>query len=221
MTPKSFLKYCYYRFIQRDVHMASYTAWRDYDGDTNLRYDYVLGLDSLVIDAGGYRGDFAAEIHKRSGCFVIVFEPVPEYFEAIGRRFHDMVGVEVVPAGLSDRNEVCQLTVSGSSSSTYASRSDDASTVAVNMVSIDDFLVQRGIGRVDLLKLNIEGGEFVVLDSLVRTGQIEKIVNLQVQFHAFVEDAEAKRALLRRQLAQTHRLVWDYPFVWESWALKS
>ena len=41
-----------------------------------LRYKYPLTKDSVVLDVGGYKGTFAAEIVRRYGCHVYVFEPV-------------------------------------------------------------------------------------------------------------------------------------------------
>ena len=135
------------------------------------------------------------------------------------RRFRDVAEVEVIPAGLSDRAEFCELTVSGSSSSRFARSEKGAATVRVEMISLDAFLSDRGIQRIDLLKLNIEGGEFAVLDALIRSGWIKSVDNLQVQFHSFVEGAESKRAHLQKCLSETHVKTWDYPFVWENWSL--
>jgi hypothetical protein len=40
------------------------------------RYDYPLTPDSFVIDAGGYEGNWAAEINHKYRAHVLVFEPV-------------------------------------------------------------------------------------------------------------------------------------------------
>ena len=71
----------------------------------------------------------------------------------------------------------------------------------------------------DLLKLNIEGGEFSVLEALLDRDLVKKIGNIQVQFHGCIPDAAARRDKIRERLAATHHLTYDAPFVWENWEL--
>jgi hypothetical protein len=43
--------------------------------------DFDLNAESLVLDVGGYRGDWALEILCKYGSRIEVFEPVPEFYE--------------------------------------------------------------------------------------------------------------------------------------------
>ena len=74
------------------------------------------------------------------------------------------------------------------------------------------------LGRVDLMKINIEGSEYPLLRRLIETTLIQQIDNIQVQFHDFVDDAARQRDELRRQLEPTNDETWCYEFVWENWA---
>lgn len=49
---------------------------------------------------------------------------------------------------------------------------------------------------------------------------IKNIGNLQIQFHNFVDNAEEKREVIRKQLSLTHELTYDYYFIWENWELR-
>jgi hypothetical protein len=69
----------------------------------------------------------------------------------------------------------------------------------------------------DLVKLNIEGGEYALLERLIATEHIKRIRDLQVQFHLNVPNARRRYRSIARALRKTHRLAWRYPFVWESW----
>ena len=56
----------------------------------------------------------------------------------------------------------------------------------------------------------------------IRSGlgkNVRRIKKLQVQYHLNVPDAVEKRQSLRSRLAQTHRELYCYPFVWEAWEL--
>jgi hypothetical protein len=87
----------------------------------------------------------------------------------------------------------------------------------VRLRAFADFFAETGLAKVDLLKVNIEGGEFPLLDHLIASGLINNVIHLQVQFHDFFPDAMARRERLRQQLTLTHVEQWNFPFIWESW----
>jgi hypothetical protein len=72
---------------------------------------------------------------------------------------------------------------------------------------------------VDLMKVNIEGAEFDLLDHMLEKGCMPMIGNLQVQFHRFVPNAPSRRRTLRSSLKLTHELTYEFYFVWENWRL--
>ena len=72
-----------------------------------------------------------------------------------------------------------------------------------------------------MIKVNIEGGEYDLLEFLIDSNYIEIIDNIQVQFHDFIPDAEERMKNIHKKLEKTHFLTWQYPFVWENWQLKS
>ena len=67
------------------------------------------------------------------------------------------------------------------------------------------------------MKLNIEGAEFEVFDRLIETGLHDRIDCFLIQFHEYQATAREHRERIRSVLAKTHRLVWDFPMVWERW----
>jgi hypothetical protein len=91
----------------------------------------------------------------------------------------------------------------------------------ISLVSILDFIKEHNIHTVDLLKLNIEGGEYSLLESVIKDGNIKVFKNIQVQFHDFVIDnARVRMRNIQRELAKTHQLTYQFEFVWENWQLK-
>jgi len=75
-----------------------------------------------------------------------------------------------------------------------------------------------GHDSIDLLKMNIEGGEFPLLERLLDAGLMPRIKRLQIQFHEFVPDAHARRAALVARMEETHQRQWNYDWVWECWS---
>ena len=46
---------------------------------------------------------------------------------------------------------------------------------------------------------------------------IEIFTDIQVQFHNFIPDAENLRNRLQEKLLKTHKLTYNFDFVWENW----
>ena len=74
--------------------------------------------------------------------------------------------------------------------------------------------------KIDLIKINIEGEEFAVLDTLYKNNMLSRITDLQIQTHPFVNDARAKYMTMDYQLNTTHKKTYFYPWIWENWTLR-
>ena len=73
------------------------------------------------------------------------------------------------------------------------------------------------IKNIDLIKINIEGGEYPLLKHIADKNELAIIDEYQIQFHNFVEGAGSKRNNLIDKLSKTHKRTWCYKFVWENW----
>jgi len=191
--------------------------WRRIDGDRTLRLDYDLDTDAVVFDVGGYEGQWASDIVAMYGCRVEVFEPVPAFAERIARRFARNPLVTVHACGLGVADGSVTLAVSGDASSHARDGLDREGGVTAELRSVDAVFPELARSGVDLMKINIEGAEYELLEHLVVTGLVERVRDLQVQFHAFVPDAERRMEALRAGLARTHHPTYQYDFMWESW----
>lgn len=195
--------------------------WFSLKGDETLRLDYPLDSSSVVFDAGGYEGDFAAAIHERYGCTVHVFEPVEAFYDFLRKRFVGNDRVIVHPFGLGGRTETVTMNLEANGSSHVKGGDTSKGTIKAEIVSFSDFIQQEGIQKVDLMKVNIEGAEFDLLDHMLVKGCLPMIGNLQVQFHRFVPDAARRRRAIRNHLKLTHEPTYEFYFVWENWRRRS
>lgn len=188
-------------------------AWRALSPNERLRYEYDLGPGSTVVDIGGYLGDFATEITARFSARVHVYEPIPKYCDIIERRLGANPKISIVCAGLGDADELMPMCTAGESTSAHQGPAD----TTVQIRAFDDEMKRLKIEHIDLLKMNIEGGEYALLNHMIDTNWIDRIGNLQVQFHDFVPHAESQRESLRKRLSRTHQATYCVPFVWENW----
>lgn len=208
----------YYVHVKNDQKNISFKQFQEKDGE-NLRLDYPLGRDAIVLDVGGYLGDFAADIVCKYGCRVIVFEPVGLYAEKISDRFKFNNSVIVVQAGLGGVEREDYITIAGMESGVFESKPESNSQKEkIKILSIVDYLKAQDYQRIDLLKINIEGGEYELMLSLLEHPELmNKIRFLQIQFHDFITDAVNLRNEIQEKLSETHQMMWEFPFIWESW----
>ncbi len=175
------------------------------------RYDYDLSAASVVLDAGAFEGTFSREISRQFGCRVFAFEPIRRYYEIACAQQAPAVRVFNFGLGAGDRTET--ISIRGDGSSILL---DGEETEQVEIRGLERALDELGLRHIDLLKLNVEGCEYEILEHAVSTGLVERFENIQVQFHAFVPDAERRREAIRTELSRTHRPTLDHPFLWES-----
>ncbi len=206
----------YRQYILRDQFLINAARWVKDDGDRTHRLNYPLTEESVVMDLGGYHGDFAAAIYEKYGCQVYIFEPVQRFYHSCVARFKTNPRIICLNYGLSAQDETLNIGLAENASSFVASATQD-SVEMVKVRSVVCCIRELSIKRIDLMKINIEGGEFDVLPAMILSGDIKKVNFLQVQFHGFVENAVARRSTIRSHLEKSHAEMWNYEFVWESW----
>lgn len=210
----------YYRWvIFGDKFLPEVKRWRKEQSDGNLRLDYELDKNSIVFDVGGYEGSWASEIYQKFESSIFIFEPVPEFAEDIKRKFIGNNKIQVLAYGLSDKNDKLLITLGGDNSSFYINSKSSTISAEIREFS-NELLASLGVEKIDLMKINIEGGEYDLLENMINNGTIKLVKNLQVQFHNFVPNAINRRNKIRQQLGFSHQETWCYEFVWENWVLR-
>lgn len=191
-----------------------FMAWFRDSSAKPLRLEYDLERTSVVVDLGGYEGQWASDIFSMYQCRILIFEPVERFADAIRKRFAKNPQMTVYQFGLAAQEGTAELSLDENASSAFKT-GERAETV--RLVPAVSFFKENGISHIDLIKINIEGGEFDLLEHLIETDFIKNIDNIQVQFHSFVPDAERRMRAIQESLAKTHHLTYQYPFVWENW----
>lgn len=194
---------------------ARVLPWVYINGDATLRLNYKLNRQSVIYDVGGYKGEWATPMSELFGCKIKIFEPVAPFVKDLKKMFARKPSVEIFPFGLGGENRTEKIGVDWEASSIFKAGNN------TEKIKILDVSKVMGDEIVDLMKINIEGGEYELLNRLVDTGQIGQVRNIQVQFHDFVPGAHQKRRKLQSRLQKTHHLTYCYPFVWENWEINA
>ena len=198
-----------------DEIFRSHQKWIRQNPLDELRFQYNLPSGANILDVGGYAGDFTARYLELFNANVTVFEPIPGFAFQIKQRFANDSRVRVYEAGLSDKDEMVKFDLDADSSGFFGV--SGSQMVQVTLWDVERILSQFGTEEWHLAKLNIEGGEYALLNRLIDTGRIKSIEHIQVQFHLNIPDARKRYKQLAKRLQQTHKVQWRYPFVWESW----
>lgn len=196
--------------------------WYKDNNEKKLRYDYPLDSEAIVLDIGGYEGDFASEIFSRYQAKIYVFEPVKRYVDVLNDRFKLNKSIKIIPFGLGAKTESLKINVMDEASSYNRTESIHKRGVEepISIIDVEDFFQKNSINRVGLIKINIEGGEYDLLDRMIEKKYIPKCENIQVQFHDFYPNFNVRYEKIKNELEKTHKLTYNYPFVWENWELK-
>ena len=203
-----------------DTQFREVERWYKEDPRGLKRSEFsFLTPDSIVFDLGGYLGEWTSNLYSRYNCNVHIFEPVKEYADVIAHRFAKNPKIKVVQAGLASADLKTRITLDEFESK-VVEESSTHRTEEIELISFTRYLAENNIRTVDLVKSNIEGAEYDLLEHLLSTGQIGSINHLLIQFHNFEKDAAQRRDRIRAGLSSQFNEVFNYPFVWESWQRK-
>lgn len=196
--------------------------------DPAILVDANVPQGAVVLDVGAFEGSWASRVLARldegaerpHDVLIHAFEPEAG---AVDRMRSSPVGhdprVAIHPFGLAGRTRVESLIMAGPGSTVldHDATGSGGDRVTVELRDVDEVLRDLGVERVHFAKVNIEGGEYELIDRLHETGWLARMGPVIVQFHEFAPHAHRARRRNRRQLAHTHRRTWAYGWVYERW----
>jgi len=206
-------------------HEKRVKKWQDADNDVRLRTDYPkLNQDSLVLDLGGFYGDFAIHMNQKYGAHCHIFEVIPDLCNRISKAINGNPKLHLHRFGLAKSTREERLFLAQEGSSIFSHRANNkGDEIFISLQDASVWLDSNISGvMIDLIKINIEGGEYELLEHLITTGKINQIKNIQVQFHEdVIPNAQHRMESIQKNLSKTHSLTFQEIFIWENWELKS
>lgn len=167
----------------------------------------VLGPQDTVVDVGANEGYFSVLAGKiiKTGR-VLAFEPQQRLVDIIVRNaeLNSLNNVVLFPIALSDSigEAVFHLSLSTNtgSSSFYKSWKSPTKKQRVNTNSLDECLLQQGVDKVRLIKIDCEGGEIKVVPGLLQSLRRGLIDMMLLEYHEGIIGWEQVRKLHRSVL---------------------
>ncbi len=194
--------------------------WNAAKGDIILRLEDPLNKDSVVFDVGAYKGSWSDAIYRQYEPNIYLFEPVKEQSTLLLSKYKNSPRIKVFSFGLAGEDKEAYIHYEGKNKDSASAYGANKIGEKIYMRSFDTVLKDLGIEKVDLMKINIEGLEYELMESIIRHGLLKRVIHYQIQFHSFVDDSVRRRDAIQKELSLHYDLSYDFPFVWEGWSLK-
>lgn len=163
---ETFFVSCYYhddytkRIVEALVPFTNDGPYGYQDGD----FDVTVKQNDIVIDAGAWIGDFSAYAASK-GALVYAFEPTPEVHDILKSTAALNKTIIPVQKGLGDKK--CEMPfyvddTAGGCNSLYR-RIENTFKTTVQISTLDEFVEETGLKRIDFIKADIEGAERLML----------------------------------------------------------
>ena len=204
--------------IATEFHGSSYGGWAIAKNSLNQ--------DSVVYSIGiGQDASFDQSLMDRYGLRVYAYDPTPKSIEWVRSNLQDERFL-FQPIALSDNDGVLNFHEPDPKAADQVSASvhqchDASKSFEVPCQTLRTMFDANGHASCDILKMDIEGAEYPVLEQLCKSGLIGKVKQLLVEFHHFftgigIEKTNSTVRELRRsgfKIAWISRTNHEYLFV--------
>jgi FkbM family methyltransferase len=163
---------------------------KGFEFNTISKYTNLLFKGANVLDIGANVGLFSllgSELVGDKGR-IWAFEPSKKTYDALveNLKLNNCYNVEAFQYAVSDREGFVNLTKPEGNEDAYNHMQFDTEGNPVNigvdtvkMIRVDDFLSHKGITKIDVIKIDVEGAEYLSLtgaDKLFRSGVLPTII---------------------------------------------
>jgi FkbM family methyltransferase len=142
-----------------------------------------LGPQSVVLDLGAHLGEFSSELNQRFGCQCYAVEALASLYGQIPEspkilKFNYAIGAQDGPVDFFIADNI-----EGNSIRNLTGQSKKS--IQIPGITLEKFLAKNSLAIIDLLKLDIEGAEIDVIDSL-KDATLKNFKQITIEFHDFV-----------------------------------
>lgn len=183
-------------------------------GDQNFRYGFDCKREGVILDVGAFQGEFA-KFHSETADRVVCFETNKTAINALHKRFEGYRNVQICEFGIGSKTFKGRMIGEGPGAS--IALDDSADVIIRDVVSVFEEL---NLNEVTLMKVNIEGGEFDLIQALCDSGLILNIRELHIQAHDFADMNLNNYLSMHRTLSVHFNLIRSFPYVWDFWVRK-
>jgi len=172
-----------FRIVRRNgiryiLDLSEYMEWVIYFSlgveERSSLFDLVK-KDMVILDVGTNVGETLLNFARLTGTngMVYGFEPVNENYEKCRRNIslNAFMNISVSQKALSDKTETLYFapSVNNNSGGIFMNKENGSNEHSASAITLDDFISEKKINRVDLIKIDVEGFEYHVLKGAIQT----------------------------------------------------
>ena len=132
-----------------------------------LKHFHHRDEEIFIVYIGTYRGDFTSHlIHNFPRARAILFEPTPNSFSSLLKKFADTPPVKVINCAISnyEGDDVFYLLEDGATNSLLHPVNESSSEIKISVTTLDNYWQEKSnLRQLDILKIDTQGNDFKVL----------------------------------------------------------
>ncbi|KKR75677.1 MAG: Ata11 protein, partial [Parcubacteria group bacterium GW2011_GWE2_40_8] len=138
-----------------------------YEKDTTVLFRKIIKPDMIIVDIGAHIGYYSRIFSKltKEGGVVYAFEPDHDNYKLLKLNTKNLKNIRIFNEALSDKTG--SISFYKSNNTGYHSLVTQNSVKEVATVptqTLDNFIQENRVAKIDLIKIDVEGGEPVVFD---------------------------------------------------------
>lgn len=173
-----------------------------YDHEYSIKRQFLPSTPITVVDIGANVGLFALYMHMTQSVDTIhCFEPSPASLELLRHNTAELNNIHIHPHGLSNRdgNAALMLHPQNTGQNTILTEpADGTETVTVQVVDAGRAFNLLGLGYIDVLKIDTEGSEIPILESLM--DRLDYVGVILLEYHSEADRRHIDQLLSRFKL---------------------
>lgn len=149
--------------------------------------DFKIKKDNIVLDIGAHIGLFSILAAKSaSNGKVYAFEPAEENFKLLleNTNLNRLNNIELIKKAVAGESGVREFALSKDDPAGHAIPYEETNRQKINVqsTSLNDFLKEKDINKVDFLKMDCEGAEYEIFYSC-SDETLDKIDKISMEYH--------------------------------------
>lgn len=162
------------------LDLSDYQEWLVYFYCKSDSSDYLLdylGKSEAILDIGANIGQtsfnmIGTQRKKGLDATVYAFEPYPRTFHKLetNRKLNPDIPVKTYNLGLGNQKGMLHMTQHSPLNSGGFRMSDQSEhTISVSVITLDEFVSEKHLSRIDFIKIDVEGFEVQVIEGGLKT----------------------------------------------------
>jgi FkbM family methyltransferase len=128
-----------------------------------------LGSKSVIYSGGlGTDVTFEHDLVKKFGCDLVLYDPSPIGIQTMSLPENKIPQFHYFPVALTGRTGKLSMAAPPPGEYSYFPRNDNTGNIEVDCTDLQTLMQKNGHTHIDLLKLDIEGSEYEVINDLLR-----------------------------------------------------